>query len=55
MSPQLEKPPRDRCMPALTIAQEALRHIARVAPEPRIQEAANHALNKIGILMTDGD
>lgn len=55
MSPKLETPARDRCMAALTIAQEAMRHIARIAPEPRIQEAAAHALNKIGILMTDGD
>lgn len=55
MSPALERPARDRCMAALTIAQEALRHIARSSADPKITEAANHALNKIGILMTDGD
>lgn len=55
MSPALAKPPRDRCMAALTIAQLALRHIASITPNPKIAEVANHALNKIGILITDGD
>jgi hypothetical protein len=49
----LDKPVRDRGAAALAIAQEALRHIARIAPRADIRESADHALNKIGILMAN--
>jgi hypothetical protein len=43
--------------PPCAIAQEALaqeaRHIARIAPRADIRESADHALNKIGILMAN--
>jgi hypothetical protein len=47
----LDKPVRERCEAALDIAKEALRHIERIAPNPRIKEFANHALNKVGVIM----
>ena len=53
VSPSLEKPPRERYEVALAIAQEALRHIVRTATRADIKESADHALNKIGILMTE--
>ncbi len=57
MSPYLSKPTRSKEAAALAIAREALGHILRIATargEPGIEEITVHALNKIGILMTDG-